>query len=49
MEREDDGVRIAEDAMNASGGAKPREGVEVAQLGEVGHARIVTSFWSGVK
>lgn len=41
---EDDGVWIAEDATNRGGGDEAREGVEIVQTSENGHAAIVTSF-----
>jgi hypothetical protein len=43
-EGDHDGVGIAEDAANGSGGVEPRERVQVAQPVEVGHADIVTGL-----
>jgi hypothetical protein len=43
-EGNDDGIGIAEEAVDVGCGSEPRDSVEVAELGEVGHASIVTSF-----
>jgi hypothetical protein len=44
VEWDDDGPRIAEDAANAILGTEAREAIQVVELLEVGHARIVTGF-----
>jgi hypothetical protein len=42
--REDDGIRVPEEAADRGGGDEAREGVEVVESRENGHAAIVTSF-----
>ena len=44
FEWDDDGPRVAEDAVNAILGTEAREAIQIAELLEVGHARIVTGF-----
>jgi hypothetical protein len=44
VQRENDGVGIAEDATNGGRGDEAWEGVEVVETSENGHAAIVTSF-----
>jgi hypothetical protein len=42
-QRKDDGEAIAEEAADGGGGDEAREGVEVVESSEIGHAAIVTS------
>ena len=49
FEGDQDGVGVAEDAPDGGRGNETREAVEVAELAEVGHARIVTTFASAEK
>ena len=43
-ECDDGGVGIAGDAVDVGVGSEVREGIEVPELGELGHSLIVTIF-----